>query len=115
MNAQKRTSQSMDLATLNRHPTARKASLLLQDSGMELTDRLHLAALLQWATANLAADPAWAAAVDRAAVLAEANEPAALQRTLARPQLMQAQTLEQAGLLLLTWVVDLIPPQTQPA
>ena len=115
MNARKRKPPSMVLAALNHHPIAQKASLLLQGSGMALRDRLYLAALLEWATANLAADPAWAAAVDQSAVLAETHDPAGLQRTLLHWGLMEAQTLEQGGRLMLSIVSDLILPGSQPA
>lgn len=115
MNTRKRKPQSMVLLALNQHPIAQKANLLLQGSGMALTDRLYLAALLEWATANLAADPHWAAAVDQSAVLAETNEPAGLQRTLLHWDLMEAETLEQGGRLTLSLVADAIPPGSNPA
>ena len=103
------------LQRLNQTPTGVAVTRLLKGSGMDLGDRLAVAALLEWATANLGVHPGWAQAVDQAAVLAETREPEAMQRTLDVPGLAEATSLEEAGMMMLRWVADLIPPGTQAA
>jgi hypothetical protein len=108
-------SPTTTLRQLNQTPIGENLARLLKPTGIDLHGRLLLAVLLEWATQHLAANPAWAQAVDNAVGLAEAHEPAQLAENLSAPGLDRAETLEQAGRLMLRWVVDLIPPDTQPA
>lgn len=104
------------LAQLNQTPTAETAARLLQGTEIDLEQRLALAGLLEWAVLNQAAEPAWAQAVLQALARAEAEpDPAPLAARLEAPGLAQAQTLDEAGRLMLRWVADLIPPGAQPA
>lgn len=103
------------LQQLNQTPIGENLARLLKPTGIDLHGRLLLAVLLEWATQHLAANPAWAQAVDNAVGLAERNDPAQTAENLSAPGLEQAKTLEQAARLILRWVADLIPPETQPA
>ena len=105
----------MTLQQLNQTPIGENLARLLKPAGIDLHGRLLLAVLVEWATQHLAANPAWAQAVDNAVGLAERNDPEQTAENLSAPGLEQAETLEQAGRLILRWVADLIPPGTQPA
>lgn len=97
---------------LNQTPLSQSLKKMLTSP---VEDRLYLSQVLEWATGNLAADAGWAAAVEAAVVLAEANDPEALYETLSSQRLEQATTMRQAGLAILSSVADLVRPGTQPA
>lgn len=82
---------------------------------LQAGQRLATAGLLEWALDNLAANPGWAEAVRQAAHLAEDDDPEALQAAIVPTGFLQTQTRSEAGTLMLRWVVDLIPPGTNPA
>ena len=97
---------------LNETPLSQNVKALMESPQEH---QLILAQLLTWATDHLAADPAWAEAVDGAVSLAAENDPQAAYQNLANPMLESVTTLQEAGRAILAWVADLIPPGTQPA
>lgn len=73
-------------------------------------NNLATTTVLLWAMENLQLTPAWAQAVERAVLVADADDPAQATENLAEAGAESAQTLEQAAMLLLKVVADLVPP-----
>ena len=114
MTDQTQTSHQTTVTRLNETPLSQHLASLMKQ--VELwPEKLLILHLLEWALENLAADPHWSQAVDAAAVLVSESDPEALYQNLASPQLESATTLEQAGLAILSNVVDLIPENSVPA
>ena len=65
-----------------------------------------------WALQSLAVNREWADAAAGAAAQAEVLDAQAVAGNLALPELLQAQTLEEAGLMMLALLADLIPEPT---
>lgn len=115
MNAPEQLPRPTVLQRLNQTPIGVNVSQLLTAAGFSLEHRLALGVLLDWVTLHLAADPEWAQAVAQAGDLAETREPEAMQRTLSAPGLEDAETLDEAGRILMRWVMDLMPRGASPA
>lgn len=109
-------SRSATVIELNQTPIGEAVTRLLAQEKVSVPPyRLALAVALEWALENLPVAPVWARAVDQAVGLAEANDPEDLHEALSHHALLNAPTLKEAGLLLLSVVVDMIPADTQPA
>lgn len=106
----------MIVKALNATPLSQHLASLLRQEKVELwANKLIVLHLLEWALENLAADQYWAQAVDQSASMAAASDPEAVYQNLVSPHLEEAATLREAGLAILSEVVDLIPPGSSPA
>ena len=99
------------LTDLNSTPQSRHLlSLLKQESVSHNPNNLVVTTVLMWAAQNLVGDKAWAQEVEGAAALADLEEPESMAQNLAQAEVLDATTLEEAAMLLLQEVADLMPP-----
>lgn len=101
---------------LNETPLSQTLADLLKTAKVDLwPNKLVIVHLLEWALENQAADPSWSEAASAAVNLAAQEDPEALYENLESSRLDEATTLEQAGLAIISSVLDLIPAGTSPA
>lgn len=111
MDALLQESPSTTVPELNQTEISQLAIKALEQGQVEIWPPvLALVQLLEWALDNLAKDRDWADRVRDAVVLAAEDDPQATYNNLARARLEPGQTLEQAGVAMLSMAVDLIPP-----
>ena len=116
MNDQPLNSLPTTVVELNETPQSSNVIRLLIEAKQPPLQGLALVRLLEWAAEkDLANDPAWMQAVLDATQQAEQEDPQATYWNLETPKLETARTLEAAAMLVLSQVVDLVPPGTQPA
>ena len=96
---------------LNSTPQSMHLLSLLKQAGVPHNpNNLVVTSVLMWAAQNLAGDRGWAQEVEGAAALADLEEPEAMAQNLAQVELLETTTLEEAAMLLLQEVADLMPP-----
>jgi len=116
MNDQPLNSLPKTVVELNETPQSANVIRLLIAAKQPPLTGLALVRLLEWAQdQSLASDPAWMQAVVDAAQVAETDDPQATYWNLESEGIETAKTLEEAAMLLLSNVVDLVPAGTQPA
>jgi hypothetical protein len=99
------------IRSLNQLPTSVAILDLFQQAKVKPAPGLAIVALLDWAMAELVADEAreWAQEWEGAAARVEMSDPQALKWNLTVPEIEQATTLREAGLMLLRTLADLAP------
>jgi hypothetical protein len=114
MNTRQQKAEKIDLlnrTTLSLHVT----TLFNQENAIQETEMV-LCSLLFWAATNLTdLDWAWMEEVTGAAAHALDRSPERLYRNLDTPGMEYAETLEEAAMICLGQVVDLIVPDNSPA
>lgn len=118
MTGQYQRSTLTTIAKLNETPLSQHLKSLLKAEKADLSpDGLIIQQALVWAMENREENHHWAAAVINAAGLAELDDPAGTYRNLAEsePELMRAQTMQEAASALISLVQCLITPDMRAA
>jgi hypothetical protein len=107
---------SKQIATLNETPLSQHIKLLFKQEKSVQESVLILCSLLYWAEKNLPdLDWNWMQEVTGAAAQAVNTNPEKLYRILDTPGMEDAETLEEAAMLCLGQVADVIIPDDSPA